>query len=74
MMSTLNGDMHTTSRNTAVSDEHFSSLNFDNQIHDFLDTGSISYELLTEVSVEHMLGHTNYGSGSVSSLDIYHPT
>ncbi|WP_337024060.1 MULTISPECIES: TonB-dependent siderophore receptor [unclassified Pantoea] len=74
VMSGLNDDMHTISRNTAVSDEHYNTLNFDNQIHGFFDTGSVSHELLTGVSVDHMRGHANYGSGSVSSLDIYHPT
>lgn len=73
IMSGLNDDMRTISRNTAVSDEHYNTLNFDNQIHGFFDTGALSHELLTGVGVDHMRGHTYYGSGSVSSLDIYHP-
>ncbi|WP_226019881.1 TonB-dependent receptor plug domain-containing protein [Serratia symbiotica] len=73
VMSSLNDDMRTIRRNTAVSDEHYNTLNFDNQIHGFFDTDALSHELLTGVNVDHTRGNANYGSGSVSPLDIYHP-
>lgn len=73
VLGSLNDDKRTISRSTAVSDEHYNALNFDNQLHGFFDTGEFSHEILTGIAVDHTRGHATYGSGSVTPLDIYNP-
>ena len=69
----LQEDMRTINRQTAVSDEHYNTLNFDNQLHGRFDTGDVGHQLLAGVNVDHMRGNADYGSGSVTPLDIYAP-
>ncbi|MRT24906.1 TonB-dependent siderophore receptor [Enterobacteriaceae bacterium RIT697] len=69
----LENDQRTIDRSIAASDEHFNTLNFDNQLHGHFTTGELEHQLLLGMSWDRFTGHANYASGSVSSLDIFNP-
>ena len=69
----LRADQRNIYRATAASDEHFNTLNLDNQLKGKFSTGAVNHELLTGISWDRFTGHANYASGNVSSLDIYNP-
>lgn len=69
----LEPDMRTITRSSPNSDEHFNTLNLDNQLHGNIDTGAVNHNILLGVSWDRFTGHANYASGPVSTLDIYDP-
>lgn len=73
IFSGLESDYRTIDRSVAASDEHFNTINLDNQLHGKFATGGIDHQLLLGMSWDRFAGHANYASGSVSSLDIYNP-
>lgn len=69
----LESDQRTIDRAIAASNEHFNTLNLDNQLHGHFSTGDIDHQILLGMSWDRFNGHANYASGSVSSLDIFDP-
>ncbi|EBH1935572.1 TonB-dependent siderophore receptor [Salmonella enterica] len=66
-------DMRTILRQNQNSDEHFNTLNFDNQLHGRFDTGDINHNVLLGFNVDNLRGNSAYFGGSASNLDIYNP-
>ncbi|MBK0003735.1 TonB-dependent receptor domain-containing protein [Erwinia sp. S38] len=69
----LEADQRTIDRAIAASDEHFNTLNFDNQLHGKFATGEVDHQLMLGMSWDRFTGHANYASGGVSSIDIFNP-
>lgn len=64
-------DMRTIDRAQAASDEHFNTINLDNQLHGRFSTGEVDHQLLAGMSWDRFNGHANYAGGAASPLDIY---
>lgn len=73
IFSGLETDQRTIDRSIAASDEHFNTINLDNQLHGHFSTADIDHQLLAGMSWDRFTGHANYASGTVSTLDIFNP-
>ncbi|WP_205297255.1 TonB-dependent siderophore receptor [Candidatus Pantoea multigeneris] len=69
----LQDDQRTINRAIAASNEHFNTINLDNQLHGHFTTGEVDHQLLLGMSWDRFTGHANYATGSVSPLDIFNP-
>lgn len=70
----LQDDMRTINRSIAASDEHFNTINLDNQLHGHFTTADIDHQLLVGMSWDRFTGHGNYAASyDVPALDIYNP-
>ena len=66
-------DMRTIDRNVSASNEHFNTINLDNQLHGRFSTAEVDHQLLLGANWDRFQGHGNYAMGAASPLDIYHP-
>lgn len=74
IFSGLEADQRTIDRTVVGSNEHFNTINLDNQLHGHFNTGDVDHKILLGMSWDRFTGHANYASGYVSPLDIYAPT
>ena len=70
----LQDDMRTINRSRVASDEHFNTINLDNQVHGHFTTADIDHQLLAGMSWDRFTGHGNYAASyNIPALDIYNP-
>lgn len=69
----LQSDQRTINRATAESEEHFHTVNLDNQLKGSFNTGPLQHDVLLGYSWDNQVGRGNYASGAAPSLDIYNP-
>ncbi|WP_297200342.1 TonB-dependent siderophore receptor [uncultured Pluralibacter sp.] len=66
-------DMRTIDRMRVGSDEHFNTINLDNQLRGHFATGEVDHQLLVGMNWDRFNGHGNYAMGTATPLDIYKP-